>query len=745
MSLNNTFPLALLAAFGGMAMSSHLQANVPDAQFAAPSSEFRVVRIWNGNAITKKRLPQILQEMNAGGIVLSGQYPRPKPPDPEKKLQNPAYMNNPVMFENFRSMLQELKNEDLNVWIYDELGYPSASAGGRVLEGHPEYAAQGVRCRTYVSDGAAVEIAPKGDSVVACQAFQVNDGVLNLESRIDLTEQARAGVFTWQSPSKDWKVLVFERWRCDAWKRHNMKREIPNIMDRAAVARFMELTHQRFAAELGEQHKDIFLYFTDEPQLAVVEPWGDKALEQTLPAVEWSGELPSLFEGNKGYPITEALPALFNNVGPMTAKYRYDFKDMTSDLIAENYYGQIQDWCHANDVYSSGHMLLEESLLFHPMFTGSMLKNWTRQDLPGVDQIILSRYKTMGGWDAAGTKSVQEDFSIKMAASIRTFHDKPGVFSESFAVCHISSEKDDLFKAAKGMIAWQFYAGVTHMGTLTLQEHISAADYATLADYSGRIALLMRRGQAVSDVAVLVPEASIWALYNPPTGGRMAHYFECNPEAEQVDHGFRETCYQLSSSQRDFEILTEALLQQAVVSGDRLELAGQSFAFLMLPEARMLSDESMQKIEAFAAAGGRVVFTGSLPSMSPAIGQDASMSARAQALLCDQVKFVADDAQLGEVVTWMDGVLPPVLEWHGSKGVRLAHQREAGRDIIMLANPSNSDAEGELVCALKGNASIWNPETGEIEQLGASPASVAIQISIPSDSARFVLFELLED
>ena len=90
-------------------------------------------------------------------------------------------------------------------------------------------------------------------------------------------------------------------------------------------------------------------------------------------------------------------------------------------------------------------------------------------------------------------------------------------------------------------------------------------------------------------------------------------------------------------------------------------------------------------------------------------------------------------------------MLPPVLEWHGSKGVRLAHQREAGRDIIMLANPSNSDAEGELVCALKGNASIWNPETGEIEQLGASPASVAIQISIPSDSARFVLFELLED
>ena len=176
-------------------------------QFVTPPSEFRVVRIWNGNVIKKDNLPDILHEMNAGGVVLSGMYPTPKPPDPSKKFINPAYMNNPVMFDNLRAMMKTLSDEELKVWMYDELGYPSGSAGGRVLDGHPEYAAQGVRCRSYLSDGGAVEIVPEGDSVVSCQAFRTKGGVLDAESMVDLTEKARVGSFTWKAPSKGWKVL----------------------------------------------------------------------------------------------------------------------------------------------------------------------------------------------------------------------------------------------------------------------------------------------------------------------------------------------------------------------------------------------------------------------------------------------------------------------------------------------------------------------------------------------------------
>jgi len=462
--------------------------------------------------------------------------------------------------------------------------------------------------------------------------------------------------------------------------------------------------------------------------------------------LQWCDELPVAFQQKKGYPIADALPALFHDAGPSTARYRYDFYDVYSDLVAENYFGQIEAWCRKHNVASSGHMLLEESMLFYPMFSGSMTKNWARQDLPGVDQLVLTRYKTMGGWEGGSGIQVNEDFSIKMAASIAALTGKQGVFSESFALVNMA-KLDNLAQAAKGMAAWQYACGVTHMCTYTLQDELSAEEYAGFSDFVGRLALLCRRGQPVSDVAVLVPEASVWAFYNPPDGGTFKRYIECNPEVMQIDAGFRETCHQLLAHQRDFEVFTEELLGKAAVDNGRLELSGQRFAFLVLPEARMLGGASMEKIEAFAASGGHVIFTGSLPSMSTSKGEDEAMRKRAEALItshADHTRFVEEHSRFGEIADWMAKQVPAEISWDGPAAVRLAHQREPAREIILVANPSAENAEGELVCAFGGSVSIWNPEDGEIQEVGRKASGQAVSVEVPTDSARFVLFEKSE-
>ena len=245
-------------------------------------------------------------------------------------------------------------------------------------------------------------------------------------------------------------------------------------------------------------------------------------------------------------------------------------------------------------------------------------------------------------------------------------------------------------------------------------------------------------------MAVLAPEASVWAFYNPPDGGTMPYYWKCNPDVKTIDTVFNETCYALSSGQRDFEILTEELLGKAAVNKGRLELAGQSFAFLVLPEVRMLSKSAMKKIETFASSGGRVIFTGSLPSMSPEKGKDAVMRERAEALLAShagRTRFIEEERRFGETVKWMAKQVPPVIRWDGPDGVRLAHQREPGRNIILVANPSPAAAQGKLVCTFGGNVSIWNPETGEIRGTGKRKSGEAVSVAVPADSARFVVFE----
>lgn len=722
--------------------------------FLDPPSKFRPLIITHGKALLDDSVLDWLDERRAGGTVLDVGV-RPNREEGEEFLTVPTYMDDPELFERLRNTMNELKKRGRQIWIYDELGYPSGSAAGRVLEGHPEYQAWAVSCRTYVPEHGSVTVELQQEQIQACLALPVKQKSLSTEGVIDLTDQARKGSFKWNAPEGDWRVCLFVRYQPDTWKRHNVPRRNVNIMDREAIARFIELTHERYARELGTQLQDVELFFTDEPQFGATEPW-IYGKESALPAVQWCDELPPAFEARKGYSVEKVLPALFHDVGPETGRYRYDFYDVQSDLVAENYFGQIQDWCHENGVWSSGHLLLEESLLHHLMWTGSFMKNWSRMDLPGVDLLLSDpskvdpelakkslpgddpRYKTMGGWHDESVV-VNEDFSCKMAASIAHLTGKQGVFTESFALAQNAT-----LPRVKGVTAWQFATGITHMTTYGIQNELSAEDFAAFADFAGRLALLCRRGEPLADVAVLVPEASIWACYNPPDGGLFPHYIRCNPDAVHIDHVFRETCHQLSAHQRDFEILSESLLREATIVNGRIQLAGHGFSFLLLPETRMLHEGTLDKVEDFIQAGGYVAFVGSLPGQNPQKGQDVEMTRRAEALLAseaDQVYHARRVQEMDELIAWMAAQVNPIVQWDGSRDMRLLHRREDKRDIFLLANPSPNDIEGEFSPDCNGKASLWDPGTGSVEILGKHHAGEAIQILVPAESASFVVVE----
>jgi glycosyl hydrolase family 106( putative alpha-L-rhamnosidase) len=707
--------------------------------FHSPPAEFRPLIITHSMPLHRDDAPQWLADRRAGGAVIDvGVTPGSKNVGDEP-WSNPTYLNDLARFQKLREAMARMKQEGQRIWLYDELGYPSGSAGGRVLDGHPEFQVEVVGCRTRPAGGdEVVEVTPKLGSVVACYAFPREEGTLQLEEAVDLTAQAKAGKFTWKAPTgRAWYVCLFERFQPDTWRRHNIPRRNVNILDRRVVSRFIELTHARYATELGKQLGDVDLFFTDEPQFGSAEHWsGGNA--QCVPMIQWCNELPTAFQEKKGYDLVEVLPALFHQVGAKTSKFRYDFYDVQSDLLAENYFGQIEDWCHQHGVLSSGHMLLEESLLFHVMFSGSMMKNWARMDLPGVDLLRASPYKTMAGWER-GQFTVAEDFSCKMASSVAHLTGKQGVFTESFAL----AEKVPL-RQILGVAAWQFSGGVTHMSTYTIQQQLSAEDYAQFSDFVGRMAVLTRRGRHVADAAVLVPETSVWAAYTPPDRGRFEGYFAGNPEPLAIDRIFRETCNTLSSHQRDFDCLSEELLHQAKVGGGRLLLADEEFRVLVLPEARMLGRSSLQKVRTFLQSGGMVAFVGNLPSQTPQRGIDPQITGDVKRLLADfpeDAVHLADRAQRSELAAWIEGRVAAEVVWKGPHTVRILRRQEPEREVLLVVNPSNDDTEGQLTMPVAGEASVWNPETGEIQAIGAVSVEQEVPLRVPAQSARFVVVE----
>ena len=58
------------------------------------------------------------------------------------------YLESPIQWEILRQGLRIAQELGLRVWLYDEKGYPSGTAAGKVTRANPEFAALGLACYT---------------------------------------------------------------------------------------------------------------------------------------------------------------------------------------------------------------------------------------------------------------------------------------------------------------------------------------------------------------------------------------------------------------------------------------------------------------------------------------------------------------------------------------------------------------------------------------------------------------------
>lgn len=201
--------------------------------FMDPPSEFRPLIITHAGFFENPDLLDWLDERGAGGTVLDGGVRKSKDKMAGEEMYiEPTYLNDPEVFDQMRGVMAELKHRGREIWIYDELGYPSASAGGRVLDGYPEFQVWAMSCKTFEKEGKQINIEVIHPKVFSCVAMPRVDDILVLEQAVDLTEQALSGSFEWNPPEGDWVVCLYEKHQPDTWRRHNIPRRNVNIMDR---------------------------------------------------------------------------------------------------------------------------------------------------------------------------------------------------------------------------------------------------------------------------------------------------------------------------------------------------------------------------------------------------------------------------------------------------------------------------------------------------------------------------------
>ena len=267
-----------------------------------PPREFSPMPFWflNGD-LQDGEIRRQLRDFDAHGVHGVVLHPRIGLRD------DIAYLSD-SFFHYIRVAVEEAAKLDTRVVLYDEGMYPSGSASGLVVAGHPELASRGL---------------------VLTNAPLPGDRVLAVTPEGTLAERFSGGTI---------RGIHFGE---DDGEPHAPKSA--DILNPVAVERFVTLTHEAYYRAVGDYFGSTVIgFFTDEPSIL-----GRGAPRGMMP---WTAGFDRLFTQAGGH--IEGLCALFSGA-------ENDDTRLYDRLILEReghvYYERLSQWCAAHGIALMGH------------------------------------------------------------------------------------------------------------------------------------------------------------------------------------------------------------------------------------------------------------------------------------------------------------------------------------------------------------------------------------------------------
>ncbi len=586
----------------------------------------------------------------------------------------------------------------MKVWIYDEKGYPSGTAGGVVTEQNPEFVAKGLYCYEYwreISGPSKYRADTPGDRLVCALLLPLDGG-----EPVDVTHFLdEGGTLRLEVPHGRYHLLMMSERRLfdgtHAAESYSEPRNYISLSDRAAVEEFIKVTHEKYAKYLGDEFgHGIPAFFTDEPSLI---SWNIRT--GVYPILPWHKSYPKAFEEKYGYSFFLAAATVITGRGPDKTRRRCDFWEFIGDTVAEGFFGTIQDWCRRHNIKSSGHMLAEERLQAHVYSYGSMYKCARLMDWPGIDQLNTEPGALMN-----------QDL-IPIARFLASFADVYGD-GESFTefsdhVTRMAGRTADK-RWTYASVGWHIAQGINNFTSYYSFDGWTEDELREVNLYTTRCGQTMRRGSRVSTVAVLYPEAAIWNAYTPSTASNAIDH---NPHTLRIDGIFARTSWELLKNHVDFDYLDEDALGESEIEDGRLRFRGREYSCIVLPGADVLRRATADKLALASKAGVGIVCVGCYPEIAREDGgalDFAGLFERTPAL-CEA------DGSCSPVGLIETGLIKPniIVSGNGARNVLTHVRRDGGTTLVFACNMGFEPFAGE-VTAHGTAAEIADPLSGDI-------------------------------
>ena len=652
-------------------------------RFLSPGPETRGKPFWSWNGKLDReevlRQVHVMKAMGMGGFFIHSRT----------GLQT-EYLGEEWM-ELCRLAAEEGARLDMQVFLYDEDRWPSGSAGGYATM-NPRH-----RMKFIAMDrpGGKFDLKDYGQEFLAAFAVRLEGEDLidyyPVSHRLELKSGYEPVVFRVQEMQKG---SVYNGYT------------YLDTLSREATECFLSLTHERYKAAMGELFgKEILGVFTDEPYRGALFSGFGLANEEKLTMAPYTYTLFGDFKKMWGEDLLAKLPELyFRPKGQLFGRTAWQYAETVQTLFLENFAKPCQEWCRANKLAVTGHILHEDSLSIQASLCGSAMRYYEYMDYPGVD-ILTEGHR--GYW------------VVKQLTSVCKQLKKPLALSELYGATGWQMN----FENYKAVGDWQALLGVNlrcqHLSWYTMAGeakrdypasflHQSGwyRDHNYLESYFARFNTLMSEGEPVTEVLVLNPVESAWAA------ARLNWMDGLTPRDKAVaelDRAYEELCDRLLALQIDFDYGDEGLMKKYAVAGSDeqgafLKVGAMTYRKVVMGKTVTLRASTRALLQDFCQRGGKLILTDELPAfvdMEPAEwGEDFPHAVRAHT-----------PAELKKA-------LRPALveaEITAGSGPVFAQVRKAGEDFfVALLNMDREKGCTARIRLPRLNAEQWDARSGEV-------------------------------
>lgn len=624
-----TFPLRCAFAFAAavaavQADPYHTLSNPTAAElqqtFATPPAEYSSQVTWGwAGVMSREVIARDLDHLRSMNIHQAWVEPGR---NPEAPYLSSAY------FENVKIAVEEAKKRGMHLWFDDDGGYPSGFAGGKFTTDRPDLRMKALAAPEQHAIEPGQTYSQPWDETTICAV------ATNQDTEATQVLEPKDGKITWTAPVGGHWTVSLAKWvfRSGPTRSSNNKsgakdteHSLMDYLSPEANRLFIAWTFEHYKQAVGDEFGKTFLGFR-----------GDEAAFGFNP---WTPDLPAEFQKRKGYDIRPYLPAVAaiqigrrlrsDDPAPavtLDAAHRVfaDYCDVWSDLFGENFFSADARWCAANGITLQHHIEHEEILPQLAIANGDYFKCMRDVQVPGVDVIWHQMWH-----------DVVADFP-KLASSAAHLSGHPQAMSESFAAMGGNYPTPN-FDEVGWILNHQIALGITHFEYMFMPasapraarpgggfppggqrglrptpaatqirgaapagyRYLNDPKFPELALYVNRVTHVLAEGRPAAQVGVYIPSSSFWF-------GDTA-----------ANESFVSLVHALLIHQRDLDYVDDFSIASGLeLRGSELvNKSGQAYRAIIVPPAVAISKAALDRLQAFAKAGGKVIFVGGGPQL----------------------------------------------------------------------------------------------------------------------------------